>query len=152
MIQASLEKYSGMVIRIAFQNLKSRADAEDIAQEVFLKLMISRPDFESDTHEKAWVIRVTVNLCRDFLKSAWFRKRTVLEDSIPQKDKNNEVLDAVMRLPVKFRNVIYLHYYEDMSVAQIADILQQKENTVSSWLYRARGQLRESLAGGFDDE
>ncbi len=152
MIQASLEKYSDMVIRIAFQNLKSRADAEDIAQEVFLKLMISRPDFESDTHEKAWVIRVTVNLCRDFLKSAWFRKRTVLEDSIPQKDKNNEVLDAVMRLPVKFRNVIYLHYYEDMSVAQIADILQQKENTVSSWLYRARGQLRESLAGGFDDE
>lgn len=151
-IQASLNKYSDMVIRIAFQNLKSMADAEDVAQEVFLKLMTSRPDFESDTHEKAWIIRVTVNQCRDFLKSAWFRKRTTLDDSIPQNDKNSEVLDAVMRLPVKFRNVIYLHYYEDMSVTQIADALQQKENTVSSWLLRARKQLRESLAGGFDNE
>lgn len=152
MIQVSLVKYSDMVIRIAYQNLKSMTDAEDIAQKVFLKLMTSRPDFESDTHEKAWVIRVTVNLCKDFLKSAWFRKRTALEDSIPQNDKNNEVLDAVMRLPVKFRNVIYLHYYEDLTVAQIADILQQKENTVSSWLYRARNQLKKSLAGGFDNE
>lgn len=151
-IQASLNKYSDMVIRIAFQSLKSMTDAEDVAQEVFLKLFTSSPEFESEAHEKAWVIRVTVNLCKDFLKSAWFRKRAVLEDSIPQNDKNNEVLDAVMRLPVKFRNVIYLHYYEDMSVAQISDILRQKENTVSSWLYRARRQLKESLAGGFDNE
>lgn len=151
-IQASLEKYSNMVIRIAFQNLKSMADAEDIAQEVFLKLLTCSPVFESDTHEKAWVIRVTVNLCRDFLKSAWFKRRTALNESIPHKDKNTEVLDAVMRLPVKFRNVIYLHYYEDMSIAEIADILRQKENTVSSWLHRARKQLKEALAGGFDDE
>lgn len=152
MIQESLNKYSNMVIRIAYQNLKSMADAEDIAQEVFLKLITSRPAFESEMHEKAWIIRVTVNQCRDFLKSAWFKKRTELKDSIPQKDKNTEVLDAVMRLPVKFRNVIYLHYYEGMSVAQIAVILQQKENTVSSWLHRARKQLKESLAGGFDNE
>ncbi len=151
-IQESLNQYSDMVVRIAFQNLKSMADAEDVAQEVFLKLLTSCPAFESEAHEKAWVIRVTVNLCRDYQRSAWFRKRAALEDSIPQNEKNNEVLDAVMRLPVKFRNVIYLHYYEDMSVAQIAEILRQKENTVASWLHRARGQLRESLAGGFDNE
>ena len=152
MIQVSLEKYSDMIIRIAYQNLKSMADAEDIAQEVFLKLITSRPDFENDAHEKAWVIRVTVNLCRDFLKSAWFKKRTVFDDSIPQNDKNTEVLDAVMRLPAKFKNVIYLHYYEDMTVTQIANVLQQKESTISSWLYRGRKQLKKSLVGGFDDE
>ena len=115
-IQTVLLKYSDMVIRIAFQNLKSMADAEDIAQEVFLKLITTHPDFENPTHEKAWIIRVTVNLCKDFLKSSWFKKRAVLDDNILAHDKNTEVLDAVLRLPVKFRNVIYLHYYEDMKL------------------------------------
>lgn len=151
-IQTVLLKYSDMVIRIAFQNLKNTADAEDIAQEVFLKLITIHPDFENTTHEKAWIIRVTVNLCKDFLKSSWFKKRAVLNDTIFTHDENTEVLDAVLRLPVKFRNVIYLHYYEDMTVAQIANILQKKENTVSSWLYRARKLLKKSLTGGFDDE
>ncbi len=151
-IQTSLITYSDMVIRIAFQNLKSMSDAEDIAQEVFLKLITACPDFENDMHEKAWIIRVTINLCKDFLKSSWFRKTAVLDENILSHDENTEVLDAVLRLPVKFRNVIYLHYYEDMTVAQIADILQQKENTVSSWLHRARKLLKESLTGGFDDE
>lgn len=151
-IEAVLLTYSDMVIRIAYQNTKNMADAEDIAQEVFLKRMTVAPEFESKEHEKAWIIRVTVNLCKDFLKSAWFRKRAALDEAFPSHDQNTEVLDAVMRLPVKFRNAIYLHYYEDMPVAQIAEILQQKENTVSSWLYRARKLLKKSLTGGFDDE
>jgi len=151
-IQTSLNTYSDMIVRIAYQNLKSMADAEDIAQEVFLKRMTASPAFENETHEKAWIIRVTVNLCKDFLKSSWFKKTTALDENIPSPDENNEVLDAVMHLPVKFRNVIYLHYYEDMTVAQIAGILQKKENTVSSWLHRARKLLKESLTGGFDDE
>ena len=151
-IQTALLNYSDMVIRIAYQNMKNMADAEDIAQEVFLKLITTHPDFENPTHEKAWIIRVTVNLCKDFLKSSWFKKRAALNENIPMHDENTEVLDAVLRLPVKFRNVIYLHYYEDMTIAQIANILQKKENTVSSWLHRARKLLKESLTGGFDDE
>nr|WP_255575686.1 sigma-70 family RNA polymerase sigma factor [Caproiciproducens faecalis] len=147
-----LARYSDMVVRIAFQNVKSRAEAEDIAQEVFLRLFTRRPDFEDDEHEKAWMIRVTVNLCKDYLKSSWFRKRADLGDNLLSRDGNGEVLDAVMRLPVKFRNVIYLHYYEDMSVTEIASVLQQKENTVSSWLHRARKQLKVTLTGGFGDE
>lgn len=151
-IQKSLEQYSDMVIRIAYQNLKCMADAEDVAQEVFLKLLTTGPEFESGEHEKAWIIRVTVNQCRDYLRSSWFRKRSELKEEIPHTDGSQEVLDAVMRLPVRFRNVIYLHYYEDMSISEIANALGQKENTVSSWLFRARGQLRKSLAGGFDNE
>nr|WP_319489769.1 sigma-70 family RNA polymerase sigma factor [uncultured Caproiciproducens sp.] len=151
-IQSCLTNYADMVVRIAFQNVKSRQEAEDIAQEVFLRLFTLGTDFKSAAHEKAWIIRVTVNLCKDYLKSSWFKKRAVLDDNILSHDKNSEVLDAVMRLPVKYRNVVYLHYYEDMSVTEIASVLQQKENTVSSWLHRARKQLKESLTGGFDDE
>ncbi|TQI67922.1 sigma-70 family RNA polymerase sigma factor [Clostridium sp. KNHs216] len=151
-IQSCLARYSDVVVRIAFQNVKSRAEAEDIAQEVFLRLFTLGPDFTSAEHEKAWIIRVTINLCKDYLKSSWFRRRAVLEDNLLSRDGNGEVLDAVMRLDPKFRNVIYLHYYEDMSVTEIASALQQKENTVSSWLHRARKQLKKSLTGGFDDE
>lgn len=151
-IQSCLTNYADMVIRIAYQNVKSTAEAEDIAQEVFLKRFTLGTDFKSAEHEKAWMIRVTVNLCKDYFKSSWFRKRAVLDDNLLSRDKNGEVLDAVMRLPVKYRNVIYLHYYEDMSVAEIASALQQKENTVSSWLHRARKQLKVTLTGGFDDE
>lgn len=147
-----LQKYSEMVFRLAYQSLRSQPDAEDISQEVFLKLFTLQPDFESESHEKAWVIRVTINLCRDSLRSAWRKKRADLSDAIPHTDENTDVLDAVMRMPVKFRNVIYLHYYEGMSVAEIARALQQKENTISSWLHRARQRLKKSLEGGFDDE
>lgn len=151
-LQQCLEKYSDMVMRIAFQNLRCMEDAEDIAQEVFLKLITANPVFMSEEHKKAWFIRVTINRCRDCLRSAWFRRHTALRDDIPHRDARPDVLDAVMRLSVNYRNVIYLHYYEDMTVAQIAAALGQKENTVASWLFRARGRLRKSLEGGFDDE
>jgi len=146
-----LERYSGMVLRIALHNVESRTDAEDIAQEVFLKRITARRTFASQEHEKAWMIRVTVNQCRDFLKSA--QRRTVpLPEDLPSKEPNGEVLEAVLCLPVPYRNVIYLHYYEGLSVKEISRVLRRRENTVSSWLYRARAALKDSLTGGFDDE
>lgn len=146
-----LKRYSGMVLRIALHNVGSRTDAEDIAQEVFLKRITARRAFVSPEHEKAWMIRVTVNQCRDFLKSA--QRRTVpLPADPPDEARDFEVMEAVLCLPVPYRNVIYLHYYEGLSVREISHILRRRENTVSSWLHRARAALKDLLTGGFDNE
>lgn len=146
-----LDRYSDMVLRIAVHNVGSLPDAEDVAQEVFLKRFTARRAFDSPEHEKAWMIRVTLNQCRDFLKAA-HRKNVTLDENIPSEDPDIEVLDAVLRLPVDFRNVIYLHYYEGMSVSEMARILRRGENTVSSRLHRAREALKSALTGGFGDE
>ena len=146
-----LGRYSDMVLRIALHNVGSRADAEDVAQEVFLKRISARRAFASPEHEKAWMIRVTVNQCRDFLKSA-HRKMLPLPEDLPAEEPCGEVLEAVLCLPVPYRNVIYLHYYEGLSVKEISRALRRRENTVSSWLYRARAALKESLTGGFEYE
>lgn len=152
-IQEALEKYSDMVIRIAYQNVKNQSDAEDIAQEAFLKLIKLWPKFENHEHEKAWLIRVTINLCKNHLKTAWHRKTVAINDNCYSlSSEENEVLEVVMQLPVKFRNVIYLYYYEDYSVKQIADILERSENTICSWLFRARKALKTKLVGGFEYE
>jgi RNA polymerase sigma-70 factor (ECF subfamily) len=146
-----LDRYSGMVLRIALHNVGSMADAEDIAQEVFLKRITARRAFASPEHEKAWMIRVTVNQCRDFLKSA-YRRTVPLPEDLPGETQGCEVLEAVLCLPVPYRNVIYLHYYEGLSVKEISRALRRRENTVSSWLYRARAALKKTLTGGFEDE
>lgn len=154
-IESALDTYSDMVLRIAYHNVKGMADAEDITQEVFLKLISSGKKFESAEHEKAWLIRVTVNKCHDFFKSARRKNETALNGDIlsePVENSGGEVLDAVKRLPEKYRNVIYLYYYEKQTVPEIARALRRRENTVSSWLHRAREQLKNSLSGGFDDE
>lgn len=149
--EALLDRYADMVLRIALHNVGIPADAEDVAQEVFLKRITAKRAFDSIEHEKAWMIRVTVNQCRDFLRAA-HRRDVALDENVPCKAPDTEVLDAVLRLPADFRNVIYLHYYEGLSVAEIARILRRRENTVSSRLHRAREALKSSLTGGFGDE
>lgn len=150
-LESALNTYSDMLMHIAYRNVKVLADAEDITQEVFLKLILRDKGFESPEHEKAWLIRVTVNKCRDFLKSERHKKEMVLSGGdidIPTVEKETsdpEVLDAVMCLPEKYRNVLYLYYYEGRTVPEIARYLQSRDNTVSSWLHRAREQLRNSL-------
>ena len=137
-----LERYADMVLRIAYQNLKSRPDAEDVAQEVFIRFMQKMPRFASDEHEKAWFIWVTINLCKDFLKSGW-KKRTVYAQ--PPEDFCGlpfRVLDTVMELPEADRNVLYLFYYEGYTAKEIAAILRCREGTVTSRLSRARARLK----------
>ena len=153
-IEGIVDTYSDMVLRIAYHNVKILEDAEDITQEVFLKLIFSGKEFKSPKHEKAWLIRVTVNKCRDFFKSAQRKDLPLAADTeaAGTETSSTEVLDAVMRLPKKYGNVIYLYYYEGFTVPEIARALQRKKSTVSSWLCRAREQLRNSLSGGFDDE
>jgi RNA polymerase sigma-70 factor (ECF subfamily) len=131
-----------MVIRIAYQNLKNQADAEDVTQEVFIKLL-KQPAFNDDNHLKAWLIRITINQCKDLMKSDWFRKRQPLDENWqPHSEKQLGIISEIWKLPKNYRNVIYLYYYENYSVPEIARILGENENTISSRLTRARKKLK----------
>lgn len=154
-INTAIEQYADTVKRICIVHLKNHADTEDIFQTVFLKYALSSAVFENTEHEKAWFIRVTINAYRDLLRS-FFRSRTVPLDVLADQEApsfadNREVLDAVLSLPAKYRDVVYLHYYEGYTAPQIGEILGKKTNTVYTLLTRAREQLRR-LLGGDEDE
>lgn len=136
-------------------HLKNHADTEDIFQTVFLKYALSSVLFESAEHEKAWILRVTVNACKDLLKS-FFRSRTVSLDDIMEQpavmpQDHREVLEAVLSLPVKYKDAVYLHYYEGYTAPEISRILGKNVNTVYTILNRSKQLLREKL-GGEEDE
>ncbi|WP_010250787.1 sigma-70 family RNA polymerase sigma factor [Acetivibrio cellulolyticus] len=149
-----LDKYSDIVFRTAFMYLKNRPDAEDATQEIFIKLFRINPSFSSDNHIKSWLITVTSNHCKDMLKSIWRKKVSLLDEiSLPiQDDYKREVVNQVLSLPVKYRNVIYLYYYEGYSSSEIAALLSEKEPTIRIRLKRGREILKTKLTGGFDDE
>lgn len=147
----SVEKYADMVRRICFYHLKNQSDTEDVFQNVFLKYMLHDEPFSNSEHEKAWLLRVTINGCKDFLKS-FFRRNTIPLDTISEMvmeapEDHREVLEAVLSLPGKYKDAIYLHYYEGYTAAEIGEILGKKENTVYSLLSRGRGILKEELGG-----
>ena len=135
-------------------HLKNYHDTQDIFQTVFLKYVLSSVIFESEEHEKAWLIRVTINACRDFFKD-FFRSHTVPFDELLGQTweltpENSEVLEAVMSLPAKYRDVVYLHYYEGYTAVEIARILKKNQNTVYTLLTRSKKLLREKLGGDGD--
>lgn len=118
----AIDRYADLVRRVCMIHLKNHADTEDIFQTVFLKYVTGTTEFESEEHEKAWFIRVTINACKDLLRS-FFRSRTVsLDDLLEQPDQvpedHREVLEAVLALPDKYRDVVYLHYYEGYTGAR----------------------------------
>ena len=130
-------------------HLKNYADTEDIFQNVFLKYVLSSVSFENEEPEKAWFIRVTINACKDLLKS-FFRTRTISIDEIVEQPTalqpdNREVLEAVLSLPAKYKDVVYLYYYEGYSVPQISRILRKNVNTVYTLLTRSKKLLRDKL-------
>lgn len=148
----AVEQYADTVRRICMIHLKNYADTEDIFQTVFLKYVLSSVVFESKEHEKAWIIRVTVNACRDLLKS-FFRSRMVpLEELVNEPSavpagEDREVLNAVLSLPKKYRDVVYLHYYEGYTAPEIGQILGKNTNTVYTLLTRAKKLLKDRLGG-----
>ena len=150
-VNDAVELYADMIKRICFYHLKNYFDTEDIFQNVFFKYMMYDGDFESQEHKKAWFIRVTVNACKDLLKS-FFRSKTVSLDVLNNeighfnKDEYN-VLKAVLTLPNKYKDVIYLYYYEGYSANEIGNILKKNENTIYSLLSRGRKKLKEKLGG-----
>ena len=147
----AIDRYADLVRRVCMIHLKNHADTEDVFQTVFLKYVTGTTEFESEEHEKAWFIRVTINACKDLLRS-FFRSRTVsLDDLLEQPDQvpedHREVLEAVLALPDKYRDVVYLHYYEGYTAPEIGTILHKNPNTVYTLLTRARDELRKMLGG-----
>jgi len=150
-IEQILEKYSDTVYRIAFSKLKNKADADDLTQEVFLRYIRFKPTFENSEHEKAWFIRTTINCSINLVKSAWFRKTDPLEDNLTTElAEKSEVYYAVLELDEKYRTVVHLFYYEDLTIQEISNVLQKKETTVKSLLHRARNKLKQKLEGDYD--
>ncbi|HJB30302.1 MAG TPA: sigma-70 family RNA polymerase sigma factor [Candidatus Blautia faecavium] len=150
-IDRAMKLYADTVRRVCMIYLKNYADTEDIFQTVFLKYLQNTQVFENPEHEKAWFIRVSINACKD-LKKNFFRSRTVSLDTLVsqpavQSSDTNEVLEAVLSLPQKYRNVIYLHYYEGYTAPQISRLLGKKVNTIYTLLTRARLLLKEKLGG-----
>lgn len=151
-IKSTVEEYSSTVSKTAFSYLKNVADAEDITQEVFLSLMQSKGEFENEEHLKAWLIRVTINKCKNYLKSSWFKSRNPILGDITYLPKGeSEVLSAVLSLKVKYRIPIHLYYYEGYSIKEIAKILDTPESTIGTRLSRARKILKEMLGEIYDE-
>ncbi len=147
----AIELYADTIRRICLCHLKNRADTEDVFQNVFLKYLLYQGKFESAEHEKAWFIRVTINACKDHLRLLLRRRESpleLLEEEGEALDREGrEVLEAVLSLPAKYRDAIYLHYYEGYSAAEIGKLLGKAEGSVFSLLSRGRSMLRESLGG-----
>ncbi len=152
-ISEALRKHADMVRRLCFVYLRSGTDVDDIFQEVFLKLLQRDTPFESDEHEKAWLIRVASNRCKDTIKSFW-RSKVDLTDEMEvrwEDPEEKEILQVVLSLPQKYKDVVYLHYYEGYSVPEMAQILERNENTIYSHLHRAREIMRKMLGGNEHD-
>lgn len=144
-----IEKYSDMVYRIALTRCGSIENAEDVFQDVFVKYSEKMPTFESEEHEKYWFIRVTINLTKNLHKSAWNTKITELTDNIAiETEEQLDLLKEVCSLKENYKSVIYLFYYEGYKVKEIAEILNEKEGTIKTWLARARDCLKDKLKGG----
>lgn len=152
-IKDIIEKYSDMVYRIALTRCGTIENAEDVFQEVFIKFSEKEPTFENEEHEKAWFIRVTINLTKNMNTSAWNRKVITLDESINFETKEeNDVFSVVCGLPQNYRTVIYLLYYEGYKVKEIAHLMKKREGTIKTWLFRAREILKKELEGGFENE
>ncbi len=143
-----VDLYADMILRISYSYLKHTYDAEDICQTVFLKILTSDIRFDSMEHEKAWIIRTTVNTCKDHVKSAFFRRSVPLEEAAamaaPQAPESG-ILEALKTLPEKYRVPLYLYYYEAYSAQEIGEILGKNQKNIHQYLSRGRRMLRSYL-------
>ena len=149
---AFVRRYSGMILRLCFTYSLGRADAQDICQNVFLKLLQSDRSFDSEGETRAFIIRMTVNECKDVLKSGWRRRSVPLDELIEREApfltaEDTGVLAAVQRLPVRYREAVYLYYYEGYNAEEIAAMVGAKPAAVRQRLARAREKLRKELEG-----
>ena len=162
-----IRRNSDLVYRLAFSLVKSKADADDIYQDVFWQYLRRIPIFENEQHEKAWFIRVTVNRCKNHWKSPWMKRRAELHEEAglyveartgegtvsmsgehtAEAEENLALIETVRQLPEKYRVVIHLFYYEEMSVEESGRITGSRASTVRTRLTRARRMLKERLGG-----
>lgn len=142
-IENVIKIYSNTVYRLAFSQTRNKSDADDIFQEVFLRYLKKKPEFETEDHRKAWLIRVTINCCKKMWAATWRKRTEELDDSIIFEEKEDKNLDyELKKLPIKYRVVIHLFYYEDLSIEEISKVLKRKPSTIRTQLTRARRKLK----------
>lgn len=169
-LQLKIDEYGNMLFKLSYLRLQNVQDAEDVVQEVFYQYLKRKLSFESPEHERAWLIKVTLNACRKYWRSAGRHPQENLEERIPElegrivsgeedsrpeevtvkREERRRILNAVMALPAKYRDVIHLFYYEDIPVKEIARITGRGESTVTSQLTRGRGLLKKMLKEEYD--
>ena len=147
----AIDKYADTVRRICYLHTNTEQDSEDIFQNVFLKYMTKAPAFSDDEHEKAWIIRVTINSCKDLFKSFFRRNVSSIDDiketSAEESEDLSYVREAIKRLPSNYRNVTFLFYYEEYTAVEISKMLHKNVNTIYTWLNRAKDMLKSELGG-----
>jgi len=146
----TIDEHSDMVYRLCLVYLRNRFDAEDSYQEVFIKIIEKAPIFINENHKKAWIIRVTSNHCKNIIRSKKIKYEVTLDENqvsyIDKKD-DNELMQYILKLPLNYRNVLYLYYYEDYSTKEISSLLKVKDATIRTWLKRARENLKDMMGG-----
>lgn len=161
-VRRLMEQYGNDVLRTAFMYLKDRQRAEDVFQEVFIKVFSKYGEFRGESSEKTWLIKITINLCKDILRSSWLKRvitsdsinsqKTVsgIEDRYIKRDENRQIFEEVLSLPPAFREVVIMFYYHGYDTPEISSILDVREGTVRSRLHRAREMLKTKLGGRFE--
>lgn len=155
-IEEYFAKYKDRVFAIGFNYFKSPYDADDVVGETFIKLLKSDVEFESEEHIRNWILRVAVNECKRVTLSNWFKKKENLEDYKDtlffKEPEEGNLFETVMKLPLKYRRVLHLFYYEGYQIKEIAQMLGQSESSVTTQLSRARKKLKAELQEAWQDE
>lgn len=151
-----IRRYRDNLFSAAFQVCKNAADADDVVQETFLQYHVTKKEFDSEQHIRAWLIRVAVNKAKNVNRSFWRQNKVPLEEYMEtlvfETPKEETLFETVMKLPQKYRIVIHLYYYEEYSVREIAGILKLSESNVKVRLTRGRKLLREALKEDWEDD
>ena len=146
--QSVYDRQVETVYRVCFSFMKNRADAEDLTQETFLKLLSCGKQFDNEKHERAWLIVTASNLCKDALRKWWRRWEEIGQfEGIAAEEQDCTVYEAILRLKPDYKTAVYMFYYEGYSTAEIAEYVNCPEATVRSRLRRARSQLKSMLGG-----
>ena len=155
-VDDTFQKYGDRIFSAAFSVCRDRDDADDVVQDTLIRYDLSRKEFESEHHLKAWLLRVAINRARDITSSFWRRNMVPWEDYMDElpfeEPEDGRLFEAVMRLPEKYRSVIHLFYYEDYEVEEIASILRRPKGTVKSQLSRGRALLKNMLQEEWNDD
>lgn len=146
-----VRKYADMVLRISMNIMRNEEDAKELFQDVFLKLYEKNIEFDTEEHQKAWLIRVTINLGKNLLKRKKYRTTEELNNIPNIEHEDNYVYYEVLKLPLKYKTVIHLYYYEGYKIKEISSILHTNESTVKTRLARGKAILKIRLGGDFDE-
>ena len=147
------EHFVNDIYRLCFSFMKNTPDTEDAVQETFIRLYQSNKEFESEKHLYGWLIVTASNLCKDQLKSWWQKRKSLdeIDDTIGREQDIDEMMELIMKLPDRYKTIIFLYYYEGYNSAEIADLLHKSKGTVRWYLKKARELLKAELQGGYVD-